>query len=129
MDIRMTGAVFLFMRASVGCLVLAWHRVRRSTPVAAGWRPKVLTAGAYLASASQALAFVFLAHGLRSDRQSFTDPASPPWVVANWITVVCWGFTVFSAILGKGNSRRALLLWGLITPLAAWMIIMIGLDY
>lgn len=88
-----------------------------------------MTAGVYFASASQALAFGFLAHGLHSDRQSFTEAASLAWVVANWITVVCWAVTLFTVALGKGNSRRALLLWSLITPLAAWIIVMIGLDY
>jgi hypothetical protein len=75
---------------------------------------------------SQVLAFAFLLQGFHPDRQS-AEPQPLAWQFANWITVSTWLFALLTVVLAKkAPIRRSLLVWGLITPLAAWIVVMMG---
>lgn len=119
------------MAPSIACLAYCW-RLRFSVGASAlsdGWRPEALRFGLYFATLSQILATAFLIHAFHGDRQSFVEPQSFRWLVANWITVTAWAFSIAGTAVGKGRGRRALFVWILITPLAAWLVVMVGMDY
>jgi hypothetical protein len=131
----MTFKVFAFvvglMVPAFACLAFAWpvQVNERTEPAGKGWRRNVLTAALYFASLSQLLVLGSLLQGFHPDRQSFTEPAPFPWVIANWIIVIGWSFVVIASVLGKGRTRLPLFLWSGFTLLAFWLVVMVGMDY
>lgn len=129
---QFTAVIFVSvaMIPSAACLVYAWKSLcypRES--VAEDWRYAALIIGLFFATLGQILAFGFLAQGFQADSQSFAEPAPLFWVIANWITLMSWVLVLFSLVIGKGPMRRSMLLWSLITPVAAWLVIMMGYYY
>jgi hypothetical protein len=94
-----------------------------------GWRSRLLIVGLIFASLSQLLVTTFLLVGIHSGEQSFATQVSFPWAIANWISLLTWVFTLVTVALGKGSSRRSLLIWALLIPVTSWIVIMMGYDY
>ena len=112
------------------CLIYGWRVRGQSGAVSEGdWRVKLPTPGLWFATLSQLLACGFLVQGFRSDSQSFAEPAPLHWAVLNWVSVLAWGMALSTTVLGKGRLRLPLVFWVLSTPLAAWVVIMMGYDY
>ena len=125
--------VFLFiavvMLPSAACLIYGWisWRSRPSESRRKDWRIAAPKLGWCSATVSQVLTFAFLLQGFHPDRQSFAEPQPLAWQFANWITVSTWLFALLTVVLAKkAPIRRSLLVWGLITPLAAWIVVMMG---
>ena len=119
------------MSPSAICLLYAWRAWVNtgSDSIEHGWRAGLLMVGLVLASLSQLLATAFLLTGLHSNEQSFATRVSLPWAIANWASVLSWILALAAVALGKGRGRRPLLIWGLVIPVASWIIVMIGYDY
>jgi hypothetical protein len=127
------GKIFVvgFMSPSAICLIYAWWAYvnSRKGPIEPRWRAALLKIGLVLASLSQVLATSFLVQGFRSDAQSFAEPVSRPWAIANTTTLASWVLALVTVALGNGRVRRPLLVWGLVFPVACWVVIMMGYDY
>jgi hypothetical protein len=123
--------VLAVMALPVSCLGWAWHvhLDKRSKELKAGLRQKLSAIGIYCASLSQFLMLFFLLQGFHGDRQSFTEPATSPWVVGNWVALICWVFVLCVVVVGRGALKRALLVWIVTAPVAAWLVVMMGYDY
>jgi hypothetical protein len=128
--------VFIFiavvMLPSAACLICGWisWRSRHRELQSKNWRIAALKVGLCSATVSQVLAFAFLLQGFHPDKQSFAEPQPLAWQFGNWITLITWLFALLTVVLGKkGAIRRPLLIWGFITPIAAWIVVMMGFDY
>lgn len=131
MNIQIFLLFLLAISPAIVCLGYAWRGCLKDLPGfnSKGWRENILTMAACTATLSQFLALGFLLQGFHADRQSFAEPASLPWAVANWVSLASWAFAVVGTFVGQGSAKRSLLLWSVIHPVAAWFIFMMGYNY
>jgi len=94
-----------------------------------GWRSNVLSVGMWLAAVTQVLVLGFLAQGFHLNRQSFVEKAPMMWRELNSISLFSWALVVTSVVLGKGLGKRSLVAWTLTLPLAAGVVVIIGMYY
>jgi hypothetical protein len=123
--------VAIFMSLPAICLIYGW-RVRGQVdtgPMEGGWRAKLLTLGLYSATLSLLVTSGFLFQGFDSSAQSFASPPPRHWVILNWLSALAWTLALLATVFGKGRLRRALFLWCVCMPLAAWMVIEMGYRY
>jgi hypothetical protein len=93
------------------------------------WRSNVLSVGMWLGALTQVLVSAFLARGFHLNGQSFVEKAPTMWRELNSISLFSWALVVTSVLLGKGLGKRTLLVWILTIPLAAGIVIIIGMCY
>ena len=131
MKIQIYVLFLVAISPAIACLGSAWRgRLKDLSELnSRGWRESILTVAAFSATLSQLLALGFLLQGFHADRQSFAEPASMPWAVANWVSLASWAFAVVSIIMGRGKAKHPLLLWSLIHPITAWFVFMMGYNY
>jgi hypothetical protein len=131
MNIQIFLLFLLAISPAIVCLGYAWRGCLKdlSEFSSKGWRANILTMAACTATLSQFLALGFLLQGFHANRQSFAEPASLPWAVANWVSLAGWAFAVVGTLVGQGRAKRSLLLWSVIHPITAWFVFMMGYNY
>jgi len=92
---------------AIVCLGYAWRgRLKDLSELnSRGWRESILTITACTGTLSQSLTLGFLLQGFHADRQSFAEPASMPWAVANWVSLASWAFALVGTIIGRGKGE------------------------
>jgi len=83
----------------------------------------------WLAALTQVIVLGFLPHGFHSNGQSFVEKAPTVWRELNSISLFSWALVVTSVVLGKGQGKRNLIFWTLTIPLAAGVVVIIGMYY
>ena len=131
MKIQIYVLFLVAISPAIVCLGYAWRgRLKDLSELnSGGWRESILTITACTGTLSQSLTLGFLLQGFHADRQSFAEPASLPWAVANWVSLASWAFALVGTIIGRGKAKYPLLLWSLIHPVTAWFVFMMGYNY
>ena len=116
MNIQISLLFLLAISPATVCLGYAWRGCLKDLSEfnSKRWRANLLMMAACSATLSQLLALGFLVHGFHANRQSFAEPASLPWAVANWASLAGWAFAVVGTLVGHGRAKRSLLLWSVI---------------
>jgi len=91
-------------------------------------RTRAVSLGVVLGTLSQLISFPSLIHFLQIGHPAKPHPPTLPWLVINWLAIICWIIALCAGLIGFGRSRLALLIWTGAFAFAIYFVAMSSFD-